>query len=87
MSRKALSKRVRFEVLKRDGFRCRYCGANASSTVLHVDHVIAVADGGTDDPSNLVAARGLAKTHSGRERYFTAIMRNMRDRGPNGLVQ
>lgn len=49
-------KRLRFEVLKRDGFRCRYCGANAASTLLHVDHVVPIAEGGTDDPENLVAA-------------------------------
>lgn len=51
-----MSARTRFEVLKRDGFRCRYCGANAMSTVLHVDHVIAKASGGTDEATNLVTA-------------------------------
>lgn len=51
-----MSARTRFEVLKRDGFRCRYCGATALETPLHVDHVIARAAGGTDDPTNLVAA-------------------------------
>lgn len=56
MARASTGKRVRFEVLKRDGFRCRYCGANAASTILHVDHVVPVAEGGTDDPENLVAA-------------------------------
>lgn len=51
-----VGKRVRFEVLKRDGFRCRYCGANASTTLLHVDHVIPRSKGGIDAPENLVAA-------------------------------
>jgi len=53
----AIGKRLRFEVLKRDGFKCKYCGANAAGTMLHVDHVIPVADGGSGDPENLVAAR------------------------------
>lgn len=54
--RRALSKRLRFEVFKRDGFRCVYCGATPSSTVLRVDHVLPVKRGGTDDASNLVTA-------------------------------
>lgn len=52
----SLSKRTRFEVLKRDGFRCKYCGASSLSTILHVDHVIPRAEGGTDDPANLVSS-------------------------------
>jgi hypothetical protein len=54
--RKSLSTRTRFEVMKRDGHRCRYCGATAVQTRLVVDHVISVADGGTDDENNLVTA-------------------------------
>jgi len=52
----AVSKRTRYEVLKRDNHTCRYCGASAPDVVLHVDHVTPVALGGSDDPSNLVAA-------------------------------
>lgn len=52
----AVTKRTRFEVLRRDNHTCRYCGAHAPDVVLHVDHVIPVALGGTDEPSNLVAA-------------------------------
>lgn len=55
-ARKALSKRTRFEVFKRDDFQCRYCGARAPQALLHVDHVIPVADGGTNALDNLIAA-------------------------------
>lgn len=48
--------RLRFEILKRDGFRCKYCGASSMDVLLHVDHVVPVAEGGADDPVNLVAA-------------------------------
>jgi hypothetical protein len=52
----AVSKRTRYEVLRRDGHKCRYCGLVAAETELTVDHVLPVALGGSDDPSNLVAA-------------------------------
>jgi hypothetical protein len=52
----AISRRLRFEVLRRDGYTCRYCGAKAPDVVLTVDHVIPVTLGGGDDPRNLVAA-------------------------------
>lgn len=54
--RRALSVRVRFEVFKRDGFRCRYCGAGALDDPLEIDHVIPVSEDGTNDPANLVTA-------------------------------
>jgi len=52
----AVSRRLRFEVLRRDDHTCRYCGAKAPGVALTVDHVIPTALGGTDDPTNLVTA-------------------------------
>jgi hypothetical protein len=54
--RKAISKRVRFEVFKRDSFTCQYCGEKAPDVILHVDHIRPVADGGENDILNLVTA-------------------------------
>lgn len=53
-----VTNRLRFEVLRRDNHTCYYCGAKAPETKITVDHVIPVALGGTDEPSNLVAACG-----------------------------
>ena len=54
--RKALSKKTRFDVFKRDGFACAYCGAHPPEVILHVDHIIAVAAGGSNDADNLITA-------------------------------
>lgn len=46
----------RFAILKRDGYRCRLCGAssrNGADVQLEVDHITPRARGGTNDPSNL----------------------------------
>lgn len=52
----AVSRALRFSVLKRDNHTCRYCGAAAPDVKLTVDHVIPVALGGDDKPTNLVTA-------------------------------
>lgn len=54
--REHMSKRLRFEIFKRDGFRCVYCGASPQDAPLEADHVVAVANGGTNDPENLVTS-------------------------------
>lgn len=54
--RKGLSKRIRFEVFKRDGFTCQYCGRTPPVVLLQVDHITAVANGGDDDPINLITS-------------------------------
>jgi hypothetical protein len=48
--------RLRFRVLNRDGFTCRYCGRAAPTVELVVDHVVPRAAGGTDTEDNLVTA-------------------------------
>jgi hypothetical protein len=60
----SISRRLRFETLRRDDHACRYCGRRAPDVELTVDHVTPVALGGTDDPTNLVAA--CAECNSGK---------------------
>lgn len=51
-----VSKRLRYEVLRRDNHTCRYCGGRAPDATLTVDHVVPKALGGGDEPANLVSA-------------------------------
>lgn len=55
-ARVQVSKVVRFEIFKRDGFRCVYCSAGPTEEPLHVDHVHPVALGGDNRPENLVTS-------------------------------
>lgn len=55
-TRKALGKKLRFEVFKRDGFACQYCGAHPPSVILHIDHVHPIAEGGSNDIDNLITS-------------------------------
>ncbi len=54
--RTPISKGKRFEIFKRDGFTCIYCGRIPPEVVLHVDHVIPVSKGGTGEDHNLVTS-------------------------------
>lgn len=54
--RKSLSQKVRFEVFKRDGFTCQYCGESAPDVILNVDHISPVSKGGDNDVMNLITA-------------------------------
>ena len=54
--REGIPPSVRMKVLVRDGHRCTYCGAKAAEAPLHIDHVIPVCRGGTNEIENLVAA-------------------------------
>lgn len=45
---------VRMDTLKRDGFRCRMCGASAAQgTNLHIDHILPISRGGLSTQDNL----------------------------------
>ncbi|ELU1437119.1 MULTISPECIES: HNH endonuclease [Providencia] len=58
MSKKriGLTKKIRFEVFKRDGFTCQYCGDSAPKVVLNVDHIIPVSAGGDNNMMNLITS-------------------------------
>jgi hypothetical protein len=56
-SREPIPAGLRFAVLRRDGFRCAYCGRGEPEGVkLHIDHIVPVARGGKTELENLVTA-------------------------------
>lgn len=52
--RAKMSDSLRYNVLKRDNFKCSLCGATIADGVkLHVDHIVPVSKGGKTEISNL----------------------------------
>lgn len=52
--RRPLTRRLQNAVFKRDGFRCCECGVEPEDPKhLHIDHILPVAAGGTNEISNL----------------------------------
>lgn len=52
-SRKGISLSLRYDILKRDGFQCSLCSASGKDARIQVDHIVPVANGGTNHKSNL----------------------------------
>ncbi|MCC5890854.1 MAG: HNH endonuclease [Alkalibacterium sp.] len=52
--RNKMTPSLRYEIMKRDNFRCQLCGEVASDHLsLHVDHIFPVSKGGKTEESNL----------------------------------
>ena len=53
--RKTIPTGLRYDILHRDNFKCCICGRTAKEdgVKLHIDHIIPVSKGGTNDVSNL----------------------------------
>jgi hypothetical protein len=54
--RLTISKKIRFDVFKRDFFQCQYCGQFPPKVILEIDHIHPVSKGGTNDADNLITA-------------------------------
>lgn len=51
-----MTKKVRFEVFKRDKFICQYCGKHPPDITLEIDHIIPKSKKGTDSLENLITS-------------------------------
>ena len=53
-ARSQMTDKLRYSILKRDGFKCKICGRTAEDGIkLHVDHIIPVSKGGETVLNNL----------------------------------
>lgn len=46
--------KIRFDVFKRDGFTCQYCGRTPPAVVLELDHIMPRSKGGPDNVDNYI---------------------------------
>lgn len=54
IERNKLTKKLRYEILERDHYKCVICGRSAEDgVILHIDHIIPVSKGGLTTPENL----------------------------------
>ena len=54
VERAKMSESLRYDILKRDNYKCQICGASAKDGAkLQVDHIIPVSKGGKTEPNNL----------------------------------
>jgi hypothetical protein len=51
-----ITKRIRFEIFKRDRFSCQYCGRCSPNVELHLEHKLPISAGGKDELQNLITA-------------------------------
>ena len=56
VNRKGISKKLRFEIFKRDGFACAYCGKTPPNATLEIDHIDPFSKGGECCIDNYITA-------------------------------
>jgi len=56
LNKRSVSKKTRFEVFKRDSFKCQYCGKSAPDVILNCDHIKPISKGGNNGLMNLITA-------------------------------
>jgi ATP adenylyltransferase len=80
-----LSGSLRYEVLKRAGFRCELCGVSADERAIEVDHIVPRKHGGEDDLTNLQALCFKCNANKGArdDEDFRVIRESVNKRQPD----
>lgn len=71
IQRHKMTKKLRYQILSRDGFRCKYCGLTSETTSLHVDHIKPISKGGETVIANLQVL--CEACNLGKSNDYTAI--------------
>lgn len=64
----------RFQILVSGNFTCAYCGCMPGADRLHVDHLVPVSKGGSNDPANLCCACDTCNTRKSDAIIFPPSM-------------
>lgn len=79
MARKSISPKTKFEIFKRDGFTCQYCGSHPPSAILHIDHINPVSKGGDNSDGNLITS--CSNCNGGKAaRLLTSIPKSLKQK-------
>jgi hypothetical protein len=80
--RVGISKKNRFDVFKRDGFKCQYCSSQPPTVILEVDHIMPVSKGGKNNIDNLITACfNCNRGKSNKE--LTSIPKSLKEKSEN----
>ena len=74
--RKSIPKSIR-EAKYAETINCHYCGKKTVKRERHLDHIVPVESGGTNDPANLVVACKVCNTKKSTTDYATFIDREI----------
>jgi DNA-binding CsgD family transcriptional regulator len=79
--------KLRWKILERDQYTCQYCGQSAPNVRLEVDHRLSLADGGTNDDSNLVTACWACNMGKDGLRQSIVLKRQRADKARQGSFE
>lgn len=86
-----LTAKQRKAILERDDYTCQRCGHKGESgyrlDCVQVHHIVRRADGGTNEPANLVTLCGTCHKKSDRETWVNAMSAWQRKYGYKKITQ
>lgn len=76
---------AKLRILRRDRYKCAYCGIDGKDAELQIDHIVPVAKGGSHHIGNLITSCRSCNQSKGIKTNFTADSRAGDDRMDNGF--
>lgn len=76
---------AKLRVLRRDGYKCTYCGTSGSDSELEIDHIIPVSKGGSNHIANLTTACRKCNQGKSNKTWMPSVNHHPKSR-INGLI-